>query len=335
MSVLAVAREERDSDARPDLHRLILDGDRLLQRLEDRLRDLARPDLVGTRQEQRELVPAEPSERVAPPDRAGEPGGDLPEQLVARGVTEGVVDLFEVIEVHEQEGEGCVLTHRGRDGDLEAVEEQRTIRELRQRVAEGLLAQRTLRLALLGDLRRARHDLADLADDVDERHDVDLPPARAAVVVPDPHDDGPLRLSGASCDRTGHLGRRDASAVGRYALETGRWMKQHVFEPVSDRGTIRVEHAARAGLNDDAARERVVRRADLLVARTHGNRPPRPDVSVPTDRVTGCQRGSGAPCVFSGDGRPLARYTKWTSSSPSRSAFVMVMPGAPRSRSRA
>ena len=49
-----------------------------------------------------ELVAAEPADRVALAQDAGEPGGDAAQQLVAGGVAEGVVDVLEAVEVDEQ-----------------------------------------------------------------------------------------------------------------------------------------------------------------------------------------------------------------------------------------
>ncbi len=49
-----------------------------------------------------ELVAAEPRDRIAGSDRVGQPLGNDPEQLVASGVAQGVVDILEVVEVDEQ-----------------------------------------------------------------------------------------------------------------------------------------------------------------------------------------------------------------------------------------
>ena len=52
-----------------------------------------------------ELVAAEPADGVAGADRAAQPGGDLPQQLVAGRVAERVVDLLEAVEVAEEDAE--------------------------------------------------------------------------------------------------------------------------------------------------------------------------------------------------------------------------------------
>ena len=56
-----------------------------------------------------ELVAAEPGRRVAVAQAAAQPGRHLPEQRVAGGVPEAVVDGLEVVEVDEQD---AVATRR-------------------------------------------------------------------------------------------------------------------------------------------------------------------------------------------------------------------------------
>ena len=53
-----------------------------------------------------ELVTAETRKRVAVAHVHGEAAGNGPQRLVANAVTVGVVDLLEVVEVHEQHGDG-------------------------------------------------------------------------------------------------------------------------------------------------------------------------------------------------------------------------------------
>ena len=53
--------------------------------------------------EDRELVAAEPGDRVAGPDRPAEPFRDPDHQFVADRMPEGVVDRLEVVEVDEHD----------------------------------------------------------------------------------------------------------------------------------------------------------------------------------------------------------------------------------------
>ena len=64
-------------------------------------------------QDDRELVAAEPADRVPGADGGAQPRGHLTEQLVARGVAEGVVDLLEPVEVAEQDAEARAAVASG------------------------------------------------------------------------------------------------------------------------------------------------------------------------------------------------------------------------------
>ena len=68
---------------------------------------------VAVGAEDDELVAAEPADGVAGPGAAGQPLGELPQQVVADLVPEGVVDLLEAVDVEEEHG------HRRPAGTLE------------------------------------------------------------------------------------------------------------------------------------------------------------------------------------------------------------------------
>ena len=72
-----------------------------------------------------------------------EPLRHLLEQAVAVVVAERVVDLLEVVEVHQHHGDDVAGALAGRDRLVDAVAEQHAIRQVGQRVVE--------RLVLLGD----------------------------------------------------------------------------------------------------------------------------------------------------------------------------------------
>ena len=61
------------------------------------------PSRAGIRQDQRELVAAEPRDHVRLPRAASDDGGGLDERLAARQVAVRVVDLLEAVEVEEQQ----------------------------------------------------------------------------------------------------------------------------------------------------------------------------------------------------------------------------------------
>ena len=88
----------------------------------------------------RELVAAEPGQRVALAQRAAEALGDDLEQLVAVVVPERVVDLLEAVEVDEQHRDRAVRAH-ALDRALDALVEERAVRQPGEGVVEGEVAQ--------------------------------------------------------------------------------------------------------------------------------------------------------------------------------------------------
>ena len=100
--------------------------------LDDRLGRDARAFLVAAGQQDRELVAAEP-ERLA---ALAQVRRQLGKHLVAGRVAEAVVDLLEVVDVHEAEAERVALRLRVGELALEPVVEVPVVAELRQRVGE-------------------------------------------------------------------------------------------------------------------------------------------------------------------------------------------------------
>ena len=72
--------------------------------LQRALREQQRFGFVGVFQQDGELVAAQPGNRVALAHAAAEALGDGSQQLVARGVTEAVVDRLEVVDVDQHHG---------------------------------------------------------------------------------------------------------------------------------------------------------------------------------------------------------------------------------------
>ena len=102
-----------------------------------------------------ELVPSQPRDREAGRERIAEPHADAAQERVAGGVPERVVDALEVVEVEE---EHCDLRTRLLAAEdervLDAVREQRAVREPRQRVVERLVAELLLGLPSRGDVEQ-------------------------------------------------------------------------------------------------------------------------------------------------------------------------------------
>ena len=159
-----------------------VEGDRLLEGLQDPPADPQHPRLVGgVRQQDGELVTAEPGHRAGLPDRGGQPRPDLGQEQVALLVPEGLVDLLEVVEVEDHDGRalgpavGDVVQGRG-----QAAPQVLAVRQPGERVVQGLVAQLTHELAV------AQRD-AGLVRDGLQQEDVVLV---EAADVPDPvgHD---------------------------------------------------------------------------------------------------------------------------------------------------
>ena len=76
-----------------------------------------------------ELVAAEAPDRVGLAHDRVEPRGDRAQQIVAGGVAQRVVDRLEVVEIDEQRGDRRLLAAGADQHLLEAVEDQRPVRE--------------------------------------------------------------------------------------------------------------------------------------------------------------------------------------------------------------
>ena len=103
---------------------------------------------VGVDEQHRQFVTAQSKDRTGRRDGAHRARTELAQQFVARRVTEGVVDLLEVIEVDVEEGERALLRPRVvevREVGVDHVQEVATIAESRQFV--GL----RLAVTLFGD----------------------------------------------------------------------------------------------------------------------------------------------------------------------------------------
>ena len=84
------------------------------------------------------------------------------EQLVAGGVAGAVVDGLEVVEVHEQDGDGRGDAVGARQGVVEAVGEQGAVGQAGQGVVEGVVLELRLQLLLRGDVAGGDDDGPDV-----------------------------------------------------------------------------------------------------------------------------------------------------------------------------
>jgi hypothetical protein len=94
----------------------------------------------GTLHEDDELIAAEASRRVALADHARQPRGDDPQELVAGGVPEGVVDVLEAVHVNVQRRHLEVLASRPGE-HLLGVQRQHAVGQAGQGVVQRLVAE--------------------------------------------------------------------------------------------------------------------------------------------------------------------------------------------------
>ena len=142
--MVAVVRVAGDADRAAHLERQPVDHERLAQGgLEDLGHRLGVLGAEHVGQQHAELVAAEAGDGVGGAQRGLQPLGDLLEEHVAVVMAERVVDLLEVVEVHDHHGRAAVAALGGAHGLLDAVAEEHAVREAGERVVQ--------RLVLLGD----------------------------------------------------------------------------------------------------------------------------------------------------------------------------------------
>ena len=159
LDVAAVLGVGRHADAEADVEPHAGDVERLAERAAHAVGDQERGVGVLARQQDGELVAAEPGDRGAERDPPLEPQADLLEHLVAVVVAERVVDLLEAVEVDQQQRDPRVHV-RGRDALLEALVEARAVRQAGERVVHR---------EVLGDLGLARGALHGQQREHDQR----------------------------------------------------------------------------------------------------------------------------------------------------------------------
>ena len=136
VEVLAVGGIDADADGEGDEHLLALDDDRLLDRVQHLFGD---DDAVvdgADRRHDREFVAVEPRRRVARADHLRQAFRDFLEQLIARRITQRIVDQREAVEAHDQEGDRFTRAPRVEDVLADAVGEQRAVGQ----AGEGVVA---------------------------------------------------------------------------------------------------------------------------------------------------------------------------------------------------
>ena len=112
---------------------------------------------VQVLQHEHELVAADAGHRVGLAHHPAQPAADLLQQQVARMVAVFVVDVLEVVHVHEEQGAVLAVASCQRQGALQAFEQQAAVGQGGERVVEGDAADLFLLQLALGDVIHGRH----------------------------------------------------------------------------------------------------------------------------------------------------------------------------------
>ncbi len=140
LGVLAVRRIDRDAETARDVERQPFDRDRLAELLQEASGDRERDLVVGKLGQQHpELVTAQAGHDVVVTQHRRQPGPDLLQQLIAEMVAQGVVDLLEVVEVHEHHRDAALPQAGGVDSLREPRLEHHAVGEARERVVHRLV----------------------------------------------------------------------------------------------------------------------------------------------------------------------------------------------------
>ena len=114
--------------------------------------DQPRMGRLGLWQQHRELVPAQARQHVRVAQLGRQRLGDPDDELVAGGVAEAVVDVFEVVEVDEQQRAARVVAAHVRELVLERALEAAAVEQPGERVVVGHVAQLLLVAAPAADV---------------------------------------------------------------------------------------------------------------------------------------------------------------------------------------
>jgi hypothetical protein len=164
-----VAREQGDADAHAHPVLALADPAGLGERVDDLRGDPRRVVLpLDVGQRDQELVAAEPRQQVALAQRAEQALADVPQQLVAHGVAQRVVDALEAVEVEEQHGQALLVARRVAEHAPQVLEEGVAVGEPGQRVVHREVVLALPRRGQVGEdavaldrvAHRARHERA-------------------------------------------------------------------------------------------------------------------------------------------------------------------------------
>ena len=159
--IVGMLREGGDPDAHGGRDRLAVDDERLIHRIEDFFRDQDRARHVGRAPGHNgKLIAAITGHRVRLAQHAAHPFRHLQEEPVAGLMAQAVVDAFEPVQVHQEDGTWFHLTLTGTDRLLETLLKEGSIGKAGQRIVQRLVLQRFRFRLALGDVAQAANHQA-------------------------------------------------------------------------------------------------------------------------------------------------------------------------------
>src|SRR6185437_954565 len=168
---VAVIRVYGDADTRADATLLTEQHDGTNRGPEyTRSKDLDIVQAARVLAEQHELIAAEARHQVARARAGAQAGRRLPQERVAGLMAEGVVDLFEMVQVEEQDREATLPCTGIGDRRRQGLIECRPIGQLRETVVRGEVTNALIRPLALGDVTPDADDADDVAGIVTERN---------------------------------------------------------------------------------------------------------------------------------------------------------------------
>ena len=169
---------DRNPDRGADHHPAAIKVVRLRQAFDD-MRGNLRQDrpFDASGQDDLEFVTPQPADPAGRTDPAFKPLCHLFEQLVAGGMPQRIVDLFEPVEI-DQEHRAGALSHLRRDQDLfERLRHEKPVGQSGQRIEMGQARHMLLRAASLGQIGTGPAKPLEIVERVIDRPAGDRPPA--------------------------------------------------------------------------------------------------------------------------------------------------------------
>jgi hypothetical protein len=144
---------EADAEARAAVHSEALPGERRPERGANAFADDAgRVGRTSVSSSTTNSSPPTARDRVDLADARANARGGLAQDVVARGVAEGIVHLLEAVEVDEQQRDAIAAAIDAQDRVLEPRGERVAIRQPGERIVDGSLAQLLFRVHARGDV---------------------------------------------------------------------------------------------------------------------------------------------------------------------------------------